>query len=136
MRRLFDYVSRYRLRYAFGILCTFATATLAMIIPLLVRDTINAVQAGHSDRIVHFASLIAVAAVLMGTSRWFSRFVIFNCGRDIEYDLRGDLFAHLDRLDPYFYERLRTGDLMSRLINDLNNVRMMVGMGVLTFANT
>ena len=136
MRRLLDYIGRYRLRYAFGILCTFATATLAMIIPLLVRDTINAVQAGHPDRIAHFAMLIAGAAVLMGTSRWFSRFIIFNCGRDIEYDLRADLFAHLDRLDPYFYERLRTGDLMSRLINDLSNVRMMVGMGVLTFANT
>jgi ATP-binding cassette subfamily B multidrug efflux pump len=65
-----------------------------------------------------------------------SRFVVFNCGRDIEYDLRNDLFAWLERLSPDFYERIKTGDLMSRMINDLSNVRLMVGMGVLSFTNT
>ena len=68
----------------------------------------------------------------MGVARWFSRFVIFNCGRDIEYDLRKDLFAHLAGLDQVFYQRIKTGDLMSRMINDLSAVRMMVGMGVLS----
>ena len=71
----------------------------------------------------------------MGAARWFSRFVIFNCGRDIEYDLRNDLFAHLCNLDQIFYQRIKTGDLMSRMINDLSAVRMMVGMGVLSFTN-
>ena len=76
------------------------------------------------------------AALLMGCARWFSRFIIFNCGRDIEYELRNDLFDHLTSLGPDFYQRFKTGDLMSRMINDLTAVRMMVGMGVLTFANT
>ena len=50
--------------------------------------------------------------------------------------LRNDLFTHLTLLDRSFYERLKTGDLMSRMINDLSAVRMMVGMGALSFADT
>ncbi|MGH7906631.1 MAG: ABC transporter ATP-binding protein [Candidatus Binataceae bacterium] len=136
MKRLLRYIVRYRLRYAFGTLCTLANATLAMAIPFLIRDAINSIEKGHPERVVTLVELMCAAAVLMGLARWFSRFIIFNCGRDIEYDLRNDLFSHLMRLDPAFYERLKTGDLMSRLINDLTAVRMMVGMGVLTFTNT
>jgi ATP-binding cassette subfamily B protein len=136
MKRLLGYIRRYRLRYGFGIFCTLATASLAMAIPFLIRDAINAIQKGHADRVIPIVEGIVLAALLMGLSRWFSRFVIFNCGRDIEYELRRDLFGHLLRLDAGFYQRLRTGDLMSRLINDLTAVRMLVGIGVLTFINT
>ena len=72
----------------------------------------------------------------MGTARWISRFVIFNIGRDIEYEIRNDLFAHLARLGPDFYQRLRTGDLMSRMVNDITALRLLVGMGVLMLTNT
>jgi len=136
MRRLVRYIGRYWHRYAFGIFCTLATAALAMAIPYLVRDAINAIQAHQPAQLVFIVKLICATALLSGVVRWFSRFVIFNCGRDIEYDLRNDLFAHLVKLGPEFYERLKTGDLMSRLINDLTAVRMMIGMGVLTFTNT
>ena len=71
-------------------------------------------------------------ALMLGTVRWFSRFVIFNVGRDIEYDLRNDLFEHLTTLGTDFYMQFKTGDLMSRMINDLTAVRMMVGMFVLS----
>ena len=136
MKRLLRYVARYRLRYASGILCTVLTATLAMVIPILIRNAINAVQQRHFARVPGFAELIVAAALGMGVVRWLSRSIIFNCGRDIEYDLRNDLFARLLTLSPSFYERLKTGDLMSRMINDLTAVRMMVGLGILTFINT
>lgn len=136
MKRLLAYILRYRLRYAFGIFCTLATATLAMLIPYLVRNAIDFIEKGHPERVPRLAEIICAAAIAMGFVRWFSRFVIFNCGRDIEYNLRNDLFAHLVSLGPAFYERIKTGDLMSRMINDLTAVRMMVGMGVLTFTNT
>ena len=89
-----------------------------------------------SSRLGPLAGEIFMAALAMGAVRWCSRFMFFNCGRDIEYNLRNDLFTRLTLLDRYFYERLKTGDLMSRMINDLSAVRMMVGMGALTFANT
>ena len=57
--------------------------------------------------------------------------LIFNAGRNIEYGLRRDLFGHLVRMDPAFYRQHPTGDLMSRLTNDLGAVRMLFGPGVL-----
>jgi ATP-binding cassette subfamily B protein len=136
MKRLFSYARRYRLRYAFGILCTFANATLAMIIPLFIRGAINATDKHRFDLVAHYAELMIVFALMLGTVRWFSRFVIFNVGRDIEYDLRNDLFQHLTTLGADFYQKFKTGDLMSRMINDLTAVRMMAGMFVLSVSNT
>ena len=136
MKRLLSYMRRYWLRYAFGIACTIATGTLAMIIPLFLRNAINATRADRMDLVAYYSELMILFAVVLGIVRWFSRFVIFNVGRDIEYDLRNDLFQHLTTLDAGFYQRFKTGDLMSRMINDLTAVRMMVGMFVLTIANT
>src|SRR5260370_11365336 len=136
MKRLLSYMRRYWLRYAFGIVCTFAPGKLAMIIPFFLRNAINATRADRMDLVGHYSELMIVFAVILGIVRWFSRFVIFNIGRDIEYDLRNDLFQHLTTLDAGFYQRFKTGDLMSRMINDLTAVRMMVGMFVLTIANT
>ncbi len=136
MRRLAVYIRRYWIRYACGTFCTLSFAILQMILPVLMRDAVNAVQRGHLNRLVHYAILMIGLAALMGVARAVSRTIIFNNGRDVEYDLRNDLFAHLARLGPDFYERLKTGDLMSRMINDLAAVRAMVGMGVLNFTNT
>lgn len=136
MKRLLGYVRPYWRHYAFATLCTLATVTLGMLLPYLTGKTIDSIQSRNSGRVSLLAGEIVVAALLMGIVRWFSRFVFFNCGRDVEYNLRSDLFTRLTLLDRSFYERLKTGDLMSRMINDLSAVRMMVGMGALTFANT
>ena len=136
MRRLFVYIRRYCPRYAFGLLATLAFSILQNVLPILMRDAIDAVQKGHPARLTHLVELMCVLAVMMGATRCLSRVTMFNTGRDIEYNLRNDLFAHLAKLGPDFYERLKTGDLMSRMINDLTAVRMMVGMGVLQFVNT
>ncbi|HLH77337.1 MAG TPA: ABC transporter ATP-binding protein [Candidatus Binataceae bacterium] len=135
MRRLLGYLRRFWLRYAIGMLCTFGTATLAMAVPTLLRSGINAIQAGHYERLPKVALLIGLAAATMGVVRWFSRFMIFNAGRDIEYEIRKDLFTRLLWLGPQFFERFQTGDLMSRMINDINALRMMVGMGLLSAVN-
>src|SRR5581483_5547873 len=136
MSRLFVYIRRYWVWYALGVLCTLTFAILQMTLPVLMRDAVNAVQRDHPQRLVHCVWLMIALAAMMGVARAVSRTIIFNTGRDVEYDLRNDLFAHLVTLGPDFYERLKTGDLMSLMINDLNAVRMMVGMGVLSFTNT
>jgi ATP-binding cassette subfamily B protein len=132
MQRLFAYIRRYWHRYIFGILCTIATAVLLTVIPRLSGNAIDAINRGDYPRLDRLIELMVLAAIGMGVARWFSRFVIFNCGRDIEYNLRKDLFEHLEGLDQVFYQRIKTGDLMSRMINDLGAVRMMVGMGALS----
>src|SRR5712691_3890596 len=136
MRRLFVYIRRFWPRYAFGLTATLAFSILQNLLPILMRDAIDAVQKGYPTRLGHLVELMCVLAVMMGATRCLSRVTMFNTGRDIEYNLRNELFAHLAKLGPDFYERLKTGDLMSRMINDLTAVRMMVGMGVLQFINT
>src|SRR5258707_5931822 len=131
MKRLFSYMRRHWIAYALGIGATFLTSTFANLIPLLIRDSIDAAQARHPLTLAHCAELIVGLALLTGGTRWFSRFGIFNIGRDIEYEIRNDLFEHLAKLGPDFYQRIRTGDLMSRMVNDITAIRLLVGMGVL-----
>jgi ATP-binding cassette, subfamily B, multidrug efflux pump len=136
MGRLKTYVWRYWRRYLVGALCLFATATLVMWIPWWIREAVRIIESGGSLRDVTFyAAVIGVAAVVQGVVRACSRALIFNAGRDVEYDLRNDLFAHLEKLPLSFYHSQRTGDLMSRVINDISAVRMMLGPGILNFVN-
>ena len=64
------------------------------------------------------------------------RRIIIGASRDFEYDLRNDFFAHLQRLDADYFQRNRTGDLMSRATNDLSAVRMLIGPAVMYTATT
>jgi ATP-binding cassette, subfamily B, multidrug efflux pump len=136
MGRLSGYVRRYWRQYLFGGLCLLGTATLVMWIPWWIREAVRIIEHGGSMRdVTYYAVLIIVAAIVQGIVRTYSRALIFNAGRNIEYDLRNDLFAHLQKLSPAFYHTQRTGDLMSRVINDISAVRVMLGPGVLNFAN-
>jgi ATP-binding cassette subfamily B multidrug efflux pump len=136
MGRLKGYVWRYRRRYVLGSACLLATVTLVMWIPWWIRDAVRIIERGGSLADVrYYAVLIGVAGVAQGLIRTFSRAFIFNAGRDIEYDLRNDLFAHLQKLPVKYYHAQRTGDLMSRVINDISAVRSLLGPGILNFFN-
>jgi len=160
MRRLLAYLLRYRLRFALGCACLVLTASIAMAIPLVVKCAIDelATDAGREGRLADvamekasagsclavvepdgvsgFALLIIGLAVVQAVVRTCSRFLIFNVARDVEFDLRNDLFAHLESLPLEFYHRQTTGDLMSRLVNDIGSVRLMLGPAVLNLLNT
>jgi ATP-binding cassette, subfamily B, multidrug efflux pump len=147
MKRLFSYSGRYWNWYAFGMVCTLIASACGMSVSYLSGAAINTIQAHHpqtfgalarmglpaEETLGRIVLMMITAALVGGTARWVSRFVIFNTGRDIEYDLRNDLFEHLTLLGPDFYERHKVGDLMSRMVNDLNAIRMLVGMGFVTF---
>lgn len=136
MGRISQYIWRYWRRYLFGGLCLFGTATLVMWIPWWIREAIRIIEHGGALRDVrYYVLLIIAAAIAQGFVRTYSRALIFNAGRNVEYDLRNDLFAHLEKLPLSFYHSQRTGDLMSRVINDISAVRTMLGPGVLNFAN-
>jgi ATP-binding cassette, subfamily B, multidrug efflux pump len=136
MGRLLGYVKRYRRQYLLGGLCLLGTATLVMWIPWWIREAVRIIEHGGSiGDVTYYAMLIIAAALAQGMVRTYSRALIFNAGRNIEYDLRNDLFGHLQKLPPAFYHTQRTGDLMSRVINDISAVRVMLGPGVLNFVN-
>src|SRR2546428_7312332 len=137
MSRLWRYLARYRLRYVGGIACLLGATSLQMAVPWLWGQAIDSIGSdAAASRLLGYVALLAGIAVVSGVVRTFSRFVIFNVGRDIEYDLRNDLFAHLETLPLGFYQQRQTGDLMSRLVNDVAAGRMLLGPGILNFINT
>jgi ATP-binding cassette subfamily B protein len=136
VKRLKHYIVRYWRRYLVGGVCLLGTATLVMWIPWWIREAVRVIEHGGSiGEVSYYAALIGVAAVAQGIVRSYSRALIFNAGRNVEYDLRNDLFAHLQKLPLSFYHEQRTGDLMSRVINDISAVRVMLGPGILNFVN-
>ncbi|MDP6558876.1 MAG: ABC transporter ATP-binding protein [Candidatus Binatia bacterium] len=136
MQRLRSYLWRYWRRYLLGVFCLFGTATLVMTIPWWIRAGVSRLeQGGPMEDVAFYALVIAGSALAQGVVRTFSRFVIFNVGREVEYDLRNDLFAHLLKLSLSYYHTQRTGDLMSRVINDISSVRLLLGPGILNLIN-
>ncbi|HZL16324.1 MAG TPA: ABC transporter transmembrane domain-containing protein, partial [Polyangia bacterium] len=128
---------------ALGAICLAATNALALSIPWLIKGAIDALRAGAPAHpggvqglVVRNAGLIAACAVTQALIRTWSRILIFNAGRNIEYRLRGDVFRHLLRQDAGFFREHPTGDVMSRLTNDLSAVRMLFGPGLLNLFNT
>jgi ATP-binding cassette subfamily B multidrug efflux pump len=122
-----------------GAVCLLATNGLALSIPWLLKsaiDTLRGAGAAAHGAVVRDALLIALFAIVQAAMRTASRVMIFNAGRNVEYALRRDLFGHLTRLDAGFYRRHATGDVMSRLTNDLGAVRMVFGPGLLNLFNT
>ena len=137
MSRLWSYLLRYRIRYLGGIACLFTSTSLDMSVPWLFGRAVHVIEIDAGTRaLVTYVGIIVCVAALSAVVRTFSRFVIFNVGRDIEYDLRNDLFSHLEKLPLAFYQQRQTGDLMSRLVNDVTAVRMLLGPGILNFINT
>jgi ATP-binding cassette subfamily B multidrug efflux pump len=123
-----------------GCLCLAATNAFSMAIPWLVKSSIDALRtlpgAVAHGIVVRDAGLIIGFAIAQALIRTWSRILIFNAGRNIEYRLRHDLYGHLTRMEPAFYRRHPTGDVMSRLTNDLGAVRMLFGPGLLNLFNT
>ena len=125
-----------------GAVCLAATNGLSLAVPWLIKGAIDALRSNRQTAaaihalVVRDALLIAGFAVVLAVIRTWSRILIFNSGRNIEYRLRGDVFRHLLRLDAGFFRRHPTGDVMSRLTNDLGAVRMLFGPGLLNLINT
>ena len=136
-RRLLGYLFRYRRAFLLGFLCVVATTAISLTSPWILKYAIDDLSTGVTLAKVRLyaAGLLALAAS-GGAFRFLMRRIIIGASRDVEYDLRNDFFAHLQRLDLAYFQRHRTGDLMSRATNDLSAVRMMIGPAVMYTATT
>jgi ATP-binding cassette subfamily B protein len=110
---------------------------MAALLPLILKGGVDRLTAGFSIQIVLAlaAALIGVSAV-KGVFQYWMRVIIIGISRDIEYDLRNDLYGRLVHLSQDFYSNFRTGDIMARATNDLNAVRMMLGPGIMYWTET
>jgi len=136
MRFLRRALDAYRRDFLLGFVCLAITNGLTLVIPWLLKHGIEALQQHRSLGLVgRYAAGIAVVAVLLALVRTWSRWYVLGGSRRIVADLRARLFAHLQTLPASFYARHRTGEIMSRAVNDLLLVRSLLGPGVLNLIN-
>ena len=138
LRPLFPYLKKYRSSYFLGTICVFLNNGIWILFPLVIRRAINDLTTGEVTSrklLIHALSLLAVAGA-KGIFQFLTRWIVIGASREIEFDLRNDLFRHLENLSYPFYQRTRTGDIMARATNDLNAVRMLLGPAIMYSANT
>ena len=137
LRRLLPYLDRYRLRYLGGAACLLLATAFSLSIPWTVKSAVDALERdGVVARIGPYVLLILGLAVAHGVARLGSRFAMLGAGQWVEHDIRADLYARLLSLPPAFYQRHRTGDLMSRVSNDISTLRALAGFGTVMLIGT
>jgi ATP-binding cassette subfamily B multidrug efflux pump len=137
LRTVKVYLWRYRRGLALGLGALVLKDVAGAAQPLVIRAAIDALaHAFGLGRLFRYAGLLVGLALVKGIFQYWMRVIIIGISRDIEYDLRNDLFRHLVDLSPDYYGRTRTGDIMARSTNDLNAVRMMLGPGVMYWTET
>ena len=137
LRPLRPYLARYKKRFVLGFAALVVTQAIGAMIPLVIKAGVDAIShhAGGEKLLIVGAVLVG-AALVKAVFQFWMRWILIGISRDVEYDLRNDLFRHLEQLSPAYYTSTRTGDLMSKLTNDLNAVRNLVGPGIMYSANT
>jgi len=137
VRQLSVYVLRNKRIYLLWAVTTLGYVAAFVALPMLVGHAIAAVEQGLSDAEVTQRCLwILIAALLRSGLRFFSRTMVFNGAREVEFEIRNDLFAHFQKLPQSYFARQTTGDLMSRCVNDLSSVRLLLGPGLLNLFQT
>ena len=136
-RRLLPYYRPYVKGVIAGLVLVVISNVFTIAGPFLLKMAIDALTESLSrELIVRYALLIVGVALLGGAARFGMRQLLNSISRRIETDLRDDLFDHLLRLPPEFYDRWRTGDLMSRATNDVLAVRQVAGPAIMYLVNT
>jgi len=152
---LYKYMRRYRWGYLWGTLSCICTNTIWVLFPQVIRMAIDGIGGNwviypkvlqwavdvlsHGDtriKVLLFAGLLVAIAMVKGVFLYSQRWILIGISREIEFDLRNDLFRKLEEQDSGFYQRYRTGDIMARLTNDLNAVRNLLGPALMYSANT
>jgi ATP-binding cassette subfamily B protein len=137
VRSLLPYVLRYRRAFAVGFVCVLLTTAFQLASPWVLKYAIDDLNLGVTrEKLLFYAGLLLGISLVRGLFLFLMRRIIIGASRDIEYDMRNDFFAHLERLPLGYYQAHRTGDLMSRATNDLNAVRMMIGPAIMYSAQT
>ncbi|HET7208963.1 MAG TPA: ABC transporter transmembrane domain-containing protein, partial [Terriglobales bacterium] len=137
LRPLLPYLKKYRWGFVLGTVCVFLNNGIWVLLPKVIGRAVDDLKLGVTrEKLATFALLIIGIAVGKGIFQFLTRWVVIGISRDIEFDLRNDLFQHLENLSYSYYQRTRTGDIMARATNDLNAVRMLLGPAIMYTANT
>ena len=137
LRPLAPYLWKYRWPLIAGGVCVLVNNGIAVLFPQVVRWAVDALALGITrQQLLRYSELMVLIMLGKGIFQYLTRKIMIGVSRDIEYDLRNDLFRHLEGLSYSYYQRTRTGDIMARATNDLNAVRMVLGPAIMYSANT
>lgn len=138
LKTLLPYVRPYTKGIAAGLLLTILANAFYVLGPMLIGRAIDAFgePATAWPRLKVLAGLIVLVALLGGAARFGMRQLLNGISRKIENDIRIAFFDHLLRMDAWFFAQHRTGDLMSRAVNDIGNIRMAIGPAIMYTVNT
>jgi ATP-binding cassette subfamily B multidrug efflux pump len=137
LRPLFPYLRKYRGSYVIGTICVFINNGVWILFPLVLRRAVDGLQGGVTrEKLLAYSLQLMGVAAIKSIFQFLTRWMVIGISREIEFDLRNDLFRHLESLSYSYYQRTRTGDIMARATNDLNAVRMLLGPAIMYSANT
>jgi ATP-binding cassette, subfamily B, multidrug efflux pump len=137
LRPLFPYLKKYRVTLFWGGLTVFFNNGIWVLFPQVIRRAIDDLNHGATrHKFLTYALLLLALAGSKGIFQFLTRWLMIGVSREIEFDLRNDLFRRLETLSYSFYQKTRTGDIMARATNDLNAVRMLLGPAIMYTANT
>ena len=128
---------RHRRALVWGLACVALTDLISLTQPQVLRHAVDDLYRGvTAEKLGRYALILLGIAVVAGVFKYWMRMAVIGVSRRAEYDLRNDLFAHLQRLPAAYFQRERTGDIMSRATNDLAAVRMLLGPGLMYAVNS
>lgn len=134
---LIPYLRRYRTKLGIGLFMVVCTVAVSMVSPWILKYVVDDIQAAFApEKLPYYGALILAISAVEGFFRFWMRKILIGLSRDIEYDLRNDFFAHLQKMSLSFFQTYSTGDVMSRATNDLNAVRSVLGPGIMYSATT
>jgi ATP-binding cassette subfamily B multidrug efflux pump len=137
LRPLFPYLKKYRWSYLAGGICVLLSNGIWVLFPQIIKRAVDDLHSSVTrEKLLLYAGLVLAIAVSKGIFLFLTRWIVIGVSREIEFDLRNDLFHHLETLSYSYYQRTRTGDIMARATNDLNAVRMLLGPAIMYSANT
>jgi ATP-binding cassette subfamily B protein len=120
-----------------GILALFVVNGLGVFLPLQIRNAVDELGVTFSlSRVLYYVALIIGLSSIMWAVRMASRVLLFGVGRQVEFDLKQQIFTHLLKLEPSYFSENTVGDLINRATSDVDNIRRLLGFAVLSLANT
>ncbi len=130
--RLWPYILRYRFRMSMGLLALAIASAASIMTPYVLGTAIDSFRTDHSmGKLYLYAGLIVAIQLVDSSMRFVTRIYVSGSSRQMEYDLRNDVYAHMQLLDQKFFQDHQTGDLMARVSNDVTIVREFLGPGLM-----
>src|SRR6201996_6502223 len=137
LRPLFPYLRRYARDFVWGGISAVVSNLIWIFFPQVIRVAIDDLNQGVTrEKILLYGGLLVGISAAKGVFLFLTRWIIIGISREIEFDLRNDRFLHPEREPAAYFHQHRTGDIMARMTNDLNAVRMLLGPAIMYSANT